>query len=48
MRWRLIDLVQWLHYEFAVSLDETTANRELKQLGYVKLTAASVPMPRTS
>src|SRR3546814_2835810 len=39
VRWRLIDLVQWLHEEFAVSLDETTVGRELKQLGYVKLTA---------
>ena len=39
VRWRLIDLVQWLHYEFAVSLDETTVGRELKKLGYVKLTA---------
>ena len=38
-RWRLIDLVQWLHEEFAVSLDETTVGRELKKLGYVKLTA---------
>jgi transposase len=39
VRWRLIDLVQWLHYEFAVSLDQTTVGRELKKLGYVKLTA---------
>lgn len=39
VRWRLIDLVQWLHGEFAVSLDETTVSRELKKLGYVKLTA---------
>ena len=39
VRWRLIDLVQWLHEEFAVSLDETTVARELKKLGYVKLTA---------
>jgi arginine repressor len=39
VRWRLIDLVQWLHDEFAVSLDETTVSRELKKLGYVKLTA---------
>ena len=39
VRWRLIDLVQWLHDEFAVSLDETTVGRELKKLGYVKLTA---------
>lgn len=39
VRWRLIDLVQWLHDEFAVSVDETTVGRELKKLGYVKLTA---------
>ena len=39
VRWRLIDLVQWLYDEFAVSLDVTTVGRELKKLGYVKLTA---------
>ena len=39
VRWRLIDLVRWLHDEFAISLDETTVGRELKKLGYVKLTA---------
>ena len=39
VRWRLIDLAQWLHDEFAISLDETTISRELKKLGYVKLTA---------
>lgn len=39
VRWRLTDLVLWLHEEFAVSLDETTVGRELKNLGYVKLTA---------
>ncbi|ATW03273.1 hypothetical protein CHN51_06740 [Sphingorhabdus sp. YGSMI21] len=39
VRWRLIDLVRWLYDEFAVSLDVTTVGRELKRLGYVKLTA---------
>jgi len=39
VRWRLIDLVQWLREEFAVSMDETTLGRELRKLGYVKLTA---------
>ena len=39
VRWRLIDLAHWLYEEFAVSLDETTVSRELKKLGYVKLTA---------
>jgi len=39
VRWRLIDLAQWLYDEFAVSLDVTTIGRELKRQGYVKLTA---------
>lgn len=39
VRWRLIDLSWWLHEEFGVSLTETTVGRELKKLGYVKLTA---------
>lgn len=39
VRWRLVDLVRWLHEEFALSLDETTAGRESKKLGYVTLTA---------
>lgn len=39
VHWRLIDLVQWLNEEFAVSVDETTVGRELKKLGYATLTA---------
>ena len=39
VRWRLIDLARWLDDEFDVSLTETTVGRELKKLGYVKLTA---------
>lgn len=39
VRWRPIDLAKWLHDEFAVSLDETNISRELKKLGYFKLTA---------
>lgn len=39
VRWRLIDLAQWLYDEFAVSLDETSISCELKKLGYVKLSA---------
>ena len=31
--------MQWLHEGFAVSLDATTVNCELKKLGYAKLTA---------
>ena len=39
VRWRLMDLAQWLYKEFTVSIDKTTVSRELKKLGYVKLTA---------
>ena len=39
VRWRLIDLVQWIYDEFGISLDETTVGRELKAMGYRKLSA---------
>ena len=39
VRWRLVDLVQWLYEEFGVPLDETTVGRELKAMGYRKLSA---------
>ena len=39
VRWRLKDLAQWLFEEFGVSLDETTVGRELKAMGFRKLTA---------
>lgn len=39
VRWRLIDLVQWISGEFGVSLDETTVGRMLKAMGFRKLSA---------
>lgn len=39
VRWRLVDLAQWLFEEFGVSLDETTVGRELKAMGFAKLSA---------
>ena len=39
VRWRLIDLVQWISDEFGVSLDETTVGRMLKNMGFRKLSA---------
>lgn len=39
VRWRLADLVRWLQEEFDVWLSETTVSRELKKLGYAKLSA---------
>jgi transposase len=39
VRWRLIDLAQWISDEFGISLDETTVGRELKAMGFAKLSA---------
>ena len=39
VRWRRCDLAQWLWEEFGVSLDETTVGRELRRMGYAKLSA---------
>ena len=39
VRWRLIDLVQWLWDEFRVSVSEATVGRELRALGFRKLSA---------
>mgnify|MGYP003680873209 CR=1 FL=1 len=37
VRWRLKDLTQWIWEEFRISMDETTVSRELKSLGFVKI-----------
>jgi hypothetical protein len=39
VRWRLIDLCQWLWEEFRVSVARQTPGRELRGLGYRKLSA---------
>ncbi len=39
VRWRLKDLAQWIFEEFGISLDETTVGRELRALGFRKLSA---------
>lgn len=39
VRWRLKDLAWWVHEEFGISLDETTVSRELRKLGFRKLSA---------
>ena len=39
VRWRLKDLVQWLWDEFRIGVSETTLGRELRALGYRKLSA---------
>ena len=39
VRWRRKDLARWLLETFAISLDETTVGRELKALGFAKISA---------
>ena len=39
VRWRLCDLVQWLHDEYGLSVSKQTLSRELRAMGYRKLTA---------
>jgi len=43
VRWRLRDLAWWVHEEFRISLDETTVGRELRKLGFRKLSARPQP-----
>ena len=39
VRWRLIDLCQWLFEEFRVAVSKQTLSRELRAMGYGKLSA---------
>ena len=43
VRWRLIDLAQWLYAEFAVSLDETTVGREPQETRLCQAHGATSP-----
>lgn len=39
VRWRRKDLVRWIFEEFGIEIDETTVGRELRALGFAKLSA---------
>ena len=39
VRWRLIDLAQWIWEEFRISISKQTLSRELRAMGYRKLSA---------
>ncbi len=39
VRWRRIDLAQWIFEAYRISLDVSTVGRELKALGFAKITA---------
>jgi arginine repressor len=39
VRWRIVDLIQWLFDEYGVSVSKQTLSRDLRAMGYRKLTA---------
>ncbi len=39
VRWRLVDLAQWVHAEFRISVSTQTLSRMLRAMGYRKLSA---------
>jgi transposase len=39
VRWRLVDLAQWVWEEFRVSISKQTLSRELRTMGFRKLSA---------
>ena len=39
VRWRLIDLAQWIFEEFRIAIAKQTLSRELRTMGYRKLSA---------
>ncbi|EQD27473.1 transposase, partial [mine drainage metagenome] len=39
VRWRIVDLCQWMWEEFRVAIARQTLSRELRALGYRKLSA---------
>jgi len=39
VRWRLLDLAQWVWEEFAISIAKQTLSRELRTMGFRKLSA---------
>ena len=39
VRWRIIDLCQWMFDEYAISIAKQTLSRELRAMGYRKLSA---------
>jgi hypothetical protein len=39
VRWRLIDLSQWIYEEFRITVAKQTLSRELRPMGYRKLSA---------
>jgi transposase len=47
VRWRIVDLMQWLWEEFRLSVSKQTMSRELRALGSASSRRGRVTMPRT-
>src|SRR5262249_61773756 len=43
VRWQLIDLAQWIFEEFRITIAKQTLSRELRAMGYRKLSARPRP-----
>jgi hypothetical protein len=39
VRWRIVDLCQWVFEEFRIAVAEQTMSRQLRKMGYRKLSA---------
>ena len=39
VRWRIVDLCYWVFEEFSISVSKQTLSRQLRAMGYVKLSA---------
>lgn len=46
VRWRLVDLAQWIFEKFRFTIAKQTLSRELRAMGYRKLSARRAIMPR--
>ena len=46
VRWRIVDLCQWIFEEFRVAVSQQTLSRALRKMGYRKLWPALAIMPR--
>ena len=44
VRWRLIDLAQWIFEEFRIAIAKQTLSRELRAMGYRGLSYTAAPL----
>ena len=44
VRWRLIDLAQWIYEEFRIAIAKQTLSRAMRAMGYRKLSCTAAPL----